>query len=105
MKKLELFHLISIINEKGSDEICIEARSLNRLHQELLKHNIRSDFSKSTLQRIEYDYPNHVVLKNTGVIVHKVSSLGNSGYYNANSFDSYFNQVVEEQWKRIQKEF
>ena len=35
MKKLDLFQLLSVIAEK-EDEICLEAKYLNRLHQNLL---------------------------------------------------------------------
>ena len=104
MKNLDLFQLLSAINE-GQDEIHIEAKYLNKLHQKLLKYNIRSDFSKNTLERIECDYPNHIEVKNTEVLVHKISSLKNVIYHNTNNIDIQFNKVIEEQWQLTIKEF
>ena len=104
MKKLNIFQLLSVINKGGNDEICLEARCLNRLHQKLLKHSIRSDFSKNTLERIEYDYPNYIEIKKTEIVVRNVSFFMDMIYHDNNKIDSNFTRIVEEQWQLILKE-
>lgn len=103
MRKLDLFQLLSVVM-KEKDEICIEARYLNKLHQILLKHSIRSDFSKNTLERIECDYPNHIEVRSTEIIVRKVSSLQKIVYVNKDSIDHNYNKLIEEQWQLAIKE-
>lgn len=103
MKKLDLFQLLSVIAEK-EDEICLEAKYLNRLHQNLLKHSIRSDFSRNTLERIECDYPSYIEVKMTEVIVKKMASLKNVVYMNKHNVDTSYNQLIEEQWQLAIKE-
>ena len=105
MKKIDLFHLLSVINKEESDYVCIEARHLNRLHQKLLKYRIRGDFSRNSLERIEYDYPNYIEVENTKVIVRNISSFKSMVYCNINNIDKKITETVEEQWQLILKEF
>lgn len=105
MRNLDIFQLLSVINKGGNDVIRLEARCLNRLYQQLLKHNIRSDFSKNTLERIEYDYPDYIEVKKTELVFRNVSSFRNIVYHDINEIDKNFTRIVEEQWQLILKEF
>lgn len=105
MKNLDIFQLLSVVNKGENDEVRLEARCLNKLHQKLLKHNIRSDFSRDTLERIEYDFPNYIEVKKTELVFRNVSSFRNIVYHDRNKIDNNVTRIIEEQWQLILKEF
>ena len=78
---------------------------MNILHQKLLKHNIRSDFSRYTLERIEYDFPDYIEVKKTELVFRNVSSFRNIVYHDRNKIDNNVTRIIEEQWQLILKEF
>ena len=103
MKTITAYEIVSLLSETEQREFSICGKDLYRLHNELLKNNIRSNFTRSAFEELSMFYPEQIRVESQEIFI-SIQHYSDFEYsFIENNTDPTLTQIISKEWKTIKE--